>query len=397
MITVDFEHCTGCGACVQVCPKKCIQNKENSEGFVYPVINVNDCINCNLCEKVCPIRKSQELVNPKAYAAVNRNIDSLLKASSGGVFDSIARYALKYNGIVYGCAFSDDLKAKHIRIDCINNLHMLYGSKYVQSDIANTYSKVKKDLNAGRLVVFSGTPCQVAGLKSFLNKQYENLITVDIICHGVPSQAYFDKYIGMLRKRHQGNIVDFNFRSKDNHGWSLAGDFACVKHNEKKKHSLFYFDNYYYHYFLESSIYRRSCYTCKYANLNREGDFSLGDLWGAERFNFDFDTSRGCSLLLVNTNKGSKILKYLYIDISEIDIETAVQYNAQLSHPSVKPACWEKRIDDFKSKSAQEIQSDYLREYRTKRIMGRLKYLVPSKVVKVLNIIRYKFNVLARD
>ena len=198
MLIVDYSRCTACGACVQVCPQQCIAMKENEDGFCYPSVNSLMCIECGRCESVCPIHDKNEKRSFKVYAAVNKDENALEAASSGGLFCAIAEWTLKKEGVVYGCAYTDGMKASHIRIDSFASLHSLFGSKYVQSDTNNSFISAKKDLAEGRWVVFSGTPCQIAGLRCFLGKEYERLITVDIICHGFPSQAYFDKYINWL-------------------------------------------------------------------------------------------------------------------------------------------------------------------------------------------------------
>lgn len=392
MINRDLKRCTGCEACVQICPQKCISVEDIGNGFLYPKINIQKCINCSFCEKVCPIEKNDIYIHPRAYAAVNKTKSLLINASSGGAFNAIASYVLQKNGVIYGCAFNKQLKAKHIRVDSFEKLPLLYGSKYVQSDINKSFLYVKNDLEAGKLVVFSGTPCQIAGLKNFLGKKFDNLITIDIICHGVPSQAYFDKYKKWLETRKDGFIIDYQFRSKSNHGWSLSGEYSYIKRDENKiiKSPLFYYDNYFYFYFLESSIYRECCYSCKYASLNREGDFTLGDLWGAERFKFDFDTSSGCSLVLANNSKANELLKQFNLYKSEIDLETAAKYNAQLYHPSNRHPLWEKRIDDFINISAQEIQNDFMKKNHFARLKGKIKYLIPLKMVNIINRIRYR-------
>ena len=391
MIQIDLKHCTCCGACVQACPKQCITRREHENGFLYPVVNSESCIRCGRCEAVCPINKSARETAPKASAAVSRKKKQLEKASSGGAFGAIADYILAQGGIVYGCAFTDHLRAVHIRISSARQLPVLFGSKYVQSNTANTFVQVKQDLKSGKTVLYSGTPCQIAGLRHFLGRDEERLILVDIICHGVPSQAYFDKYIRWIESEQKGSVVDYQFRSKRNHGWSLAGEYTLVdEKGEKKRKKLFYFDHYYYYYFLESSIYRECCYHCKYTNLSREGDFTLGDLWGAERFSNPFDTSRGCSLVLVNTPKASEIMQHLELDTAEIELGTAARYNEQLVRPSKRHPEREKRIVDYICWSAQEIQADFLKRYRVARIKGKVKYMVPTPLIKYINWIRYR-------
>ena len=393
MISMDKTQCTYCGACFQICPKHCISMEEDEDGFRYPVVNDELCIQCGRCNAVCPIEKAFKMPSITAYAAVNRKIHTMIEASSGGIFGAIATYILENGGVVYGCAFSDKLEAKHIRVDTMDKLPLLYGSKYVQSNIGDSYVSVKKDLEDERWVAFSGTPCQVAGLISFLGKDYRKLLLIDIICHGVPSQAYFDKYINWLERSERGRIQEYMFRSKNNHGWSLAGGYTVIKDNNRKvKKKLFYFDHYYYFYFLESSIYRECCYSCKYANLKRIGDFTLGDLWGAERLNLPLDIKNGCSVVLVNSDKGRSIIDRLDISKASISIAIATKYNEQLNQPSKLHPDRCERLQEFRENTGDELQRQFIDSNTMNRLKGKLKYLIPISLAQSINKIRFKLS-----
>ena len=369
--------------------------EEREDGFRFPTVDTTQCINCKRCDEVCPITKEVPKSEPIAYAAVCNHSGILEHASSGGVFGAIASYVLESDGVVYGCAFTQGLEAKHIRVESKDDLPLLFGSKYVQSNTNTTYILAKKDLEEGRWVLFSGTPCQIAGFKRFIGKDYSKLLLVDIICHGVPSQAYFDKYIKWLSTKEKGRIVDYQFRSKSNHGWSLAGEYKmeCINGKIKRK-KLYYFEHYYYYYFLESSIYRECCYNCKYASLNREGDFSLGDLWGAEMLRLDFDISKGCSLLLVNTQKAFSLLDKIDVIIKQINIEIAEDFNEQLVRPSKQHSERENRLRDYQKYTGAELQRDFCKKNIVGIVKGRIKYSLPTSVAHVINRFRFRIRSL---
>lgn len=232
MIKVDYEHCTGCGACVQKCPKNCISWEEEKLGFLYPSVDVEKCINCGLCESVCPIGQDiTALENQKAYAVVHEKANVLLTSTSGGAFSVLADYVLSQDGVVYGASMDDNLQVEHIRIAAIEELDKLKGSKYVQSTTGETFKQAETDLKAGKEVLYVGTPCQIAGLHRFLSREYDNLITADIVCHGVGSQAYFDRFVQYLENCH-GKITDIQFRMKSLAGWSCGGVFHNAR-NQK--------------------------------------------------------------------------------------------------------------------------------------------------------------------
>lgn len=381
MLTVDFEKCTGCGACIQRCPKQCISWEQREFGFRYPQIDKEACVNCGLCEKVCPIDKTLEAsVKQKAYAAVHKDVEVLAKSTSGGVFTAIADVIFSQGGIVYGVAMLDDMKVKHIRTSSKDEFVKLRSSKYLESDIGTTYQMVEQDLKQGKKVLYSGTPCQIDGLKNFLGKDYENLYTADIVCHGVGSQAYFDKYMDFARERY-GKIKALRFRSKEYAGWSCGGVVVVDSSDCLKKIPYRDFDNYYYSYFLSGDIYRKSCYTCKYANTKRVGDFSLGDYWGVEVLNLSLRTENGCSLLLVNNERSEKLLESVR-DLNKVQttIEQAAHCNKQLNEPSRLPESRQMRIEEFKSMSGQQIQKVYLKTHRKTILKGKLKVLMPYKL-----------------
>lgn len=382
MLTVDFEKCTGCGACVQRCPKQCISWVQREFGFRYPQIDEESCVNCGLCEKVCPIDKALESpAAQKAYAAVHKDAEVLAKSTSGGAFTAIADATFAQGGIVYGAAMLDDMQVKHIRTSGKNDFEGLRSSKYLQSDTGTTYQMVEQDLKQGKIVLYSGTPCQIDGLKNYLGKDYENLFTADIVCHGVGSQAYFDKYMDFCREKY-GQIKALRFRSKEFAGWSCGGGVVVVA----SSHCLIKipyrdFDNYYYAYFLSGDIYRKSCYTCKYANTKRVGDFSLGDYWGVEALNLSLRTQNGCSLLLVNNQHAMRLLDEIEsLDREETTIEQAARCNKQLNEPSKLPDSREKRKKEFESLSAEDIQRIYLKTHRKTVVKGQLKALMPYRL-----------------
>lgn len=391
MINISAD-CTGCGACVQKCPRKCIKLTEDKEGFLYPIIEIDKCVNCNMCNGVCPVFKNvtYDITYQRAYAAVHKDRDVLNRSTSGGAFSAIANEILSRGGVVYGCAYQPPLKAVHIRIDNLLDLTRLNGSKYVQSLIDDCYKKAECDLKEGKWVLFSGTPCQIAGLKSYLNQDYEKLFTVDIVCHGVASQACFDKYIQWYEHKNNMIVNNFDFRSKKNSGWSIAGISTGIDAKSGKSCSkkVFYFDEYYYFYFLKSAIYRESCYKCKYTNLSRAGDFTLGDLWGAERFNLPFSVVDGCSLILANSKKATELLELLPIYLKEISVNSAIADNEQLRQPSKRPAIRESLLTQFRELDAEQIQKIFKKTYRAMRFKAKCKYLVPKSLRHMLLMLK---------
>ena len=381
MLTVDYEKCTGCGACVQRCPKRCISWTQREFGFRYPQIDKDACVNCGLCEKVCPTDKALEVpVEQKVYAAVHKDTEVLAKSTSGGAFTAIAAAIFAQGGIVYGAAMLDDMQVKHIRTTGKDDFEGLRSSKYLQSDTGTTYQMVEQDLKQGKFVLYSGTPCQIDGLKNFLGKDYETLYTVDIVCHGVGSQAYFDKYMDFARERY-GKIKALRFRSKEYAGWSCGGVVVVDSSDCLKKIPYRDFDNYYYSYFLSGDIYRKSCYSCKYANTNRVGDFTLGDYWGVEALNLPLQTENGCSLLLVNNQHAMQLLDEIEsLDRVETTVEQAAHCNKQLNAPSKLMDSRQNRIGEYESMSGQQIQKEYLKNHRKTVVKGQLKALMPYKL-----------------
>ena len=214
------EDCCGCYACYNICPKECITMESDNEGFWYPKIDKDKCINCNLCEKVCPIinKPNSSLYEKKSYAVFNKNEKIRLESSSGGIFSLLAEYVINNHGNVYGAVFDEDFNVKHVKINILQDINLLRGSKYVQSRINDIFKSIKFDLKNNKIVLFTGTPCQIAGLQSFLQKKYDNLILMDIVCHGVPSPLVWQQYINELKQNYKQNIKSIYFRDKST-GW----------------------------------------------------------------------------------------------------------------------------------------------------------------------------------
>lgn len=381
MLQVNRDKCTGCGACVQKCPQNCITWENKEFDFRYPIVNEEICINCGLCEKVCPIdKKRNNNEEQRAYAVVHKDDEIIKHSTSGGAFSAIAQFVLRKQGIVYGCSMDETFQVVHIRVDNEKDLEKLRGSKYVQSDVKNTYSLAEADLKQGLWVLYTGTPCQIVGLRSYLGREYETLITADIVCHGVGSQGYFDKFLDYARQR-LGNIVELKFRSKKFVGWSCGGTIVTKNNNKDRSRPFYNHNNYYYHYFLKGDVYRQSCYSCQYANTVRVGDFTLGDFWGVERYNLGIDTTAGCSLLLVNNEKAQSVLKDMQeIELVEVAIEKAIRRNAQLMFPSKKSLMRDELIREYETLAAKEIHMNFIRKNKMVMIKGFIKSLIPYRV-----------------
>ncbi len=380
------NKCCGCRSCEQSCPKKCIKMIDDNEGFLTPNINEKACVDCGICVKVCPILDENiKKIEPKVYAAKNNNTQILLDSTSGGMFDIFARYILEKNGYVFGCAWSKDLVAEHIQIDNIEDLSKLHSSKYVQSNTKDTFTKVKTLLDQDKYVLYSGVSCQIAGLKSFLKKDYDKLLTVDIICHGVPSPLLFEKYKMWLSDKMKGNVTSFNFRTKENAPWGLT---YKAKTNNKTTFKSAFIDPYYVA-FLESKTYRECCYTCKYANKNKESDITLGDYWGIEKVHPEFFDDKGVSVVILNTQKANDVFNVLNDKITSIrsDYDKALKRNRNLAFPSKRHTQRDTIYANIKEISPKEIFDVRLK--LGLKIKARIKNMIPYKLkVKIKKIIK---------
>ena len=301
------KDCCGCHACSNACPKQCITMQADKEGFLYPIVDKETCIDCGLCEKVCPVINQSEPRKPlHVYAAYNRNENIRMQSSSGGIFTLLAEAIINEGGVVFGAKFDKDWNVVHDYTETIEGIAAFRGSKYVQSTIGNTYSQAKKYLQAGRKVLFSGTPCQIAGLKKYLRKEYDNLLTVDIICHGVPSPKVWSMYLNETTEK-QG-ITFISMRDKRN-SWKKYNITIKTKKSTITKHA---YECAYIKGFLSNLYLRPSCHSCP-AKLNKSNsDITIADFWGIDIIDFHFDDDRGCNALFINTNLGNDLIESLY-------------------------------------------------------------------------------------
>lgn len=377
MISIDNKaRCTGCWACLNVCPKHCITMLPDEEGFVYPVVDEEKCINCGLCDKHCPVLHENSINNPvKIYGLKNKNHEMLMRSASGGVFIELAKHVIQNNGFVVGAKWTDRLTVEHSIADSYDDCIAFMGSKYLPSEIGGVYQKIRMLLNSGDCVLFSGTPCQVAGLKHFLNKPYDGLITVDLICHGVPSPAVFKSYIQHIEKSYKKNVVQINMRDKTK-GWAMFikmmfSDGSCICDTRETR---LFNSMYAVHYAT-----RPSCHNCPYANCHREGDITIGDYWTIKKYHPDFYDSRGVSSVIVNTDKGGKVLENIIKDFDVVDttIEEIMQNNLYQSAP---PSSARK---DFFSVFFHEGYESVIRKYQDYGVVNRIKYFARRVLTKV--------------
>lgn len=368
------EACCGCGACVQICPKQCITLKPDREGFLYPEADTQRCVDCGLCERVCPVAsaESSERV-PPCYAARSNDQGLRQESSSGGVFSLLAEAALEQGGRVYGAAFDSRMQVCHIAIGSRDELGKLRGSKYVQSRIGDTFVAVKRDLQAGKTVLFSGTACQIAGLNAFLGKEYPNLYTVDVLCHGVPSPMVWEKYLRWQQRRHGNSpICGVSMRSKES-GWrkySLRLDFTDGKHYSRSSgYDVFM------KLFLEDKCLRPSCHDCCFKALDRPSDLTLGDAWGIEKILPDMDDDKGTSLIFVHSERGEALLgavaprmEYRQVDGEKALPPTAYSRRSAPRHPErdrffdmINSPGWEKMLSGLEVKSRLQMVKNKVR------------------------------------
>ena len=387
------KDCMGCHACASICPKSCISMESDKEGFLYPNVDYNLCIRCKQCINVCPIINKEEVMNdPVAYSCINNDETIRLDSSSGGIFTLVAERVIARDGAVFGATFNDQFEVEHVFVETKEDLGQLRGSKYVQSKIGNSYKKAKEFLDSGRELLFTGTPCQIAGLKSYLDKLYTNLSTMDIVCHGVPSPDVWHKYVE-FRETEAGSLAQrIAFRRKDE-GWKRYSVSFLFKNNTEYRQNLR--NDLFMSAFLKDVCLRPACYDCKYKGLNRQSDLTLADFWGVQNILPEMDDDKGTSLIFVNSEMGQRLFnevkdKMLY---QEVDINEAVKYNSA----AIKSVKYNPKRDGFMAEKESlpfdKLVAKYCNEPLQRRIRNKVrsgikKILVKTKLINIVNSAR---------
>lgn len=397
-------QCCGCNACEMVCGKKAITMIEDEYGFRFPQIDTEKCVGCGSCQKVCCINNDVELCKPgTVYAASYKNKDISAKSASGGIFAALAKQVLTEGGIVFGSAYTKQFDVEVISIEKIEDLPRLQGSKYVQSSMNSSFLKIKSELQTGRTVLFCGVPCQVEALKRFLGRSYENLLLVDIVCHGVPSNRMLKDYLAFLADKKQMEIQSIQFRTKTK-GQNVYGEIAYrqVSHTGEiayRQEPLISYKSSYYKLFLNCQTFRDSCYHCKFAGTKRPGDISLCDYWGIEDEHPDFvkevekEGLAGISAIMLNTNAGIAFFERLKQEflLRESTVEQVAKHNPQLQAPSVETAERKQVLDCYRQRGYQGVDDFYFKKYRMKILTSDIGQVLPNSwKKKILQVIRGK-------
>ena len=368
---IDKASCVGCNACCTICPVNAITMIEDNEGFNYPSVDGKRCVKCGACANVCPVKISKELSHNRhfnsewVFAGYNKDEHFREVSSSGGIFCLLASSLLDNCGVVVGAAFDESFNVVHKLVDNKDDLFEILGTKYVQSNIVRTYEETREHLINGTKVLYSGTPCQIAGLKAFLSKEYDNLITVSTVCHGVPSPGIWREYINQSYKP-----TAINFRDKSL-GWksyqikiSEGNKTVCIK-KSKEAFMKAYLNDY---------ILRPSCYECLFKNIPYS-DIILGDFWGIDKIDPSMDDDHGTSLIILNTDKGIRFFKEIKNSIvcKEFSFEDALKYNPAINQSSPKPDNRDSFFVYYKCHSLRKTVEKFIGVSLFKRIIKRVK------------------------
>lgn len=386
LIEQSKSLCCGCGACVHVCPQNCIAMQEDYEGFYFPqIIDPALCINCGRCSNVCPMEGRPSPLDKTIadfYGGYTHNQSLLNNSSSGGIFSEIAMSFLEQGGLVCGVMINDAHQVSHIIIDSIDSLPLLQGSKYVQSDLAHCLDDMKDMLRSGKKVLFTGTPCQVAAVKKTFRSH--NLYTLDVLCHGVPSQKLFDTYIQYLEKKHSGELTEIAFRDKERNGWSITQRYKIRKNGKEKTYYLDRHISEYFSGFLRNMTQRESCYQCPYTTLERVGDITLADFWGVDKVRPELFKRAGTSLILSNSLRGDELLHAIEdrITLTPVTQEEAIFQNINFVSPPERNACRDSVYQEvykngFKAAGKKLMLPPNAYKYRIWAIMQDLKIVGP--------------------
>ncbi len=393
MICIDKkENCCGCTACYNICPKKAISMKEDEEGFLYPNIDKSKCIDCGLCDRICPIKnKKENNIEPKAYSMRVKDKEILKRSTSGGFFTPLAKYVLDNSGIVFGVGYDDKFNVVHKEINKIDDIKELVGSKYVQSYLGDTFKRVKDYLDKGKIVLFSGTPCQIEGLRKYLDKEYDNLIIMDLICHGTPSAKLWKKYITYQEKKYKSKIQKAYFRNKT-YGYH-SGTMKLVFENGKVYYGSARVDFMLKSFFKEISS-RPSCYNCNFKSRKHNSDFTVFDCWHISNYVKNIkDDDKGYTNVIVNSKKAQQILEKIKDNITlyEVDLNEIIRLDGSMVENSTKPH--EKRFEFYRSLDNVEIE-ETIQKYipiskmdrvieESKNILFRLGFINFARTLKV--------------
>ncbi|NME63970.1 4Fe-4S dicluster domain-containing protein [Clostridium cadaveris] len=378
------DKCTGCGICKSICPKECIEMKRNKEGFIYPIVDKNKCISCGKCLEYCNAI-GEEKRNYKFSVFAGWTIDKEIynQSSSGGIASSISKYIIANGGIVYGTMLTEDFKTKFIRIDKIDDIKKIQGSKYTQGNIFSVIDLIKKDSSEKRLLLIIGTPCQIAAVKKSIKDIPDNIYFIDLICHGVTNDYLFNLYREELERKYGGTLYSYKYRDKSLGGIDRKETFEIVKLNGiKKKYFRKVIDSPFYYGYLNNIILRKSCYRCKYKNINREGDISLGDYWGAYLEFKNIKSDSGISKVIINSPKGAKLLGKIP-DL--VLIKSEKQYMSEVNDYSVgieKRKLFFQKLSDYSFSTKNKILKP--KHY----ILRKVYSTFPTNIRKYLHIWR---------
>ncbi len=384
---IENRECTGCSACANACPKTCIKMQPDNAGFLFPNIEEEKCINCNICKFVCPVlhfMPNSETDFKEAWGVTINDNDILLKSSSGGLFSAIAQHVLNMGGCVFGAAFSEDYKnVNHVVIENRNDLCRIRGSKYVQSASGDCYRTAKALLNDGRKVLYSGTPCQIAGLRAFLGKKYDHLITVDVICHGVPSGLLWRKYLNNIEEEMQGATKSVNFRSKKvdwiHYGMQIMNNKTYYKSKD---------DDPYLKMFLNNCCLRESCYHCKFKGNKTNSDITIGDFWGVRTTTNDIDGTYGVSLAIIHTKEGRAVFEEVKSNCKcvNVDYNKSIVWNKNFINSVTRPGDRDSFYNDLQSMEWNAFEYKYTQMSVINKIRKMLsKSLIGAAKRKLLN------------
>lgn len=382
--TINPKECIGCTACAHSCPVGAIKIQKNAEGFFCVVIKDEDCIKCGVCFNVCTVQQGLKAGTEykEAYACYSKNKDIQRSSTSGGIFYFIAKEILKVGGAVYGATMDEDLVVKHIMVQKEEDLYKLQGSKYVQSDLGNVYAEIKDCLDGGSRVLFSGTGCQVEGLKNYLKKDYENLLTVDLICHGIPSAGMFEDYTAYLGKKYGGKVISYKFRQKNpKEAQSYDTKITIQKGSKIIDKTVSGDDDPFTINYLQNTLQNSQCYKCKFATLERSADITLGDYWGIGEVHPNFGKGNSVSLVLLNTDKALDIWNDIKPELEFLptDKDKFLKRNRQLA----EPAPYNTRREDI---YGNYIPGKFDSKFYFKHFLGKNMaiYLLKRKILEIL-------------